>query len=103
MVLRRFLSITNLFDSSISYRIYTWRGTLNMIGDHWFQGIGYGNDAFATVYPNYAYAGMESAQHSHSLFLQIIATMGVVTLVIFVIAIFLNIQKCFEYHPDELL
>ena len=71
-----------------------------MIGDYWFQGVGYGNEAFSKVYPNYAYSGMESAAHSHSLFLQIIATMGVFALVIFAIAVFLNVQKCFEYTKN---
>ncbi len=96
-VLNRFLSITNLLDSSISYRIYTWKGTVNMIGDYLFGGVGFGNEAFQQVYPNYAYAGMESAEHSHSLFLQILATTGIFGLIVLCIVLFLNFQKCFEY------
>lgn len=96
-VINRFLSITNLADSSISYRIYTWKGTMNMIGNYLFGGIGYGNEAFQSIYPNYAYAGMEASAHSHSLFLQIIAYMGILGIIVFAIVMILNFQKCFEY------
>lgn len=96
-VISRFLSITNLADSSISYRIYTWKGTMNMIGKYLLGGIGYGNESFQSIYPNYAYAGMEAATHSHSLFLQIIAYMGILGIIIFAIVMILNFQKCFEY------
>ncbi len=96
-IINRFLSITNLLDSSISYRIYTWKGTAAVIGDYFLSGIGFGNDAFQNVYPYYAYSGMESAAHSHSLFLQILVATGIFGLIIFAIIIFLNFQKCFEY------
>ena len=89
-VLNRLISITNLFDSSISYRIYTWLGTLGMIGDYWFSGIGFGNEAFQSVYPFYPYSGMETAAHSHSLFLQILVGTGVCGLIVFLIVIFFN-------------
>jgi len=96
-VINRFLSITNLADSSISYRIYTWKGTMNMIGKYLFGGIGYGNESFQSIYPNYAYAGMEASAHSHSLFLQIITYMGILGIIVFAIVMILNFQKCFEY------
>ncbi len=96
-ILNRLLSITNLFDSSISYRIYTWKGTLNMIGHYLFGGIGFGNEAFETVYPYYAYSGMETAAHSHNLFLQILAGIGIFGLIVFLITLFFAFQKCFEY------
>ncbi len=102
-VLSRLLSITNLADSSVSYRIYTWRGTLNAICDSLLGGIGFGNQAFRNIYPMYAYSGMESAEHSHSLFLQILFCMGLLGLIIFAISMFLNMQKSFEYikHPES--
>ena len=91
------LSITNLSDSSISYRIYTWKGTLAAIKDYFFAGIGYGNEAFKNVYPNYAYAGIEAAEHSHSLFLQIFLSTGIIGIIIFGILLILCLQKMFEY------
>lgn len=96
-VINRFLSIANLSDSSISYRIYTWKGTLEAIKDHFFAGVGYGNEAFKNIYPNYAYAGIEAAEHSHSLFLQILLGMGIIGIVVFGILILLCLQKMFEY------
>ena len=100
-VIERFLSISNLADSSIAYRIYTWKGTLGAIRDYLFCGIGYGDAAFQTVYPAYSYSGIESAPHSHSLMLQILLSMGLIGFVIFCAAIFLNFQKSFEYIKNE--
>lgn len=102
-IINRLLSITNLSESSISYRIYTWRGTLQAIKDYFFSGIGYGNEAFKNIYPNYAYAGMESAEHSHSLFLQILLCTGVIGVLIFCAIIVLCSQKLFEYlkRPED--
>ena len=96
-IIQRFLSIANLADSSIAYRIYTWQGTLNAIKDYWFCGIGYGDSAFQAIYPSYSYSGIEATPHSHSLILQILLCMGIVGFIIFCIAIFLNFQKSFEF------
>lgn len=100
-VIDRFLSISNLTDSSIAYRIYTWKGTFSAIKDYFFCGIGYGDSAFQTVYPKYAYSGIETTPHSHSLVLQILLCMGIVGLVVFAVAIFLSIQKSLEYIKTE--
>jgi O-antigen ligase len=96
-LLDRALSILNFSDSSISYRIYTWIGSLRMIGDHFIGGIGFGPEAFAKIYPAYAFAGIEAAEHSHSLPLQILIGMGIGGLLTFVALIFLYLQKTLEY------
>ncbi len=93
----RFLSIGNLSDSSIMYRMYTWRGSMNMIKDYFWGGIGYGAESFSEIYPQYAYAGMESAAHSHSLFLQILLGVGIGGLVCFILILVFYTQKSFEY------
>ncbi len=95
-VVKRFLSIGDLADSSSYYRVYTWRGTLNAIGDHFWSGAGYGMSAYAEIYPKYAYAGIEAAEHSHNLFLQILFSCGIFGLLIFLSALFLFSQKSFE-------
>ena len=100
-IIERFLSISNLTDTSIAYRIYTWKGTLGAIKDYLFSGIGYGDSAFQTVYPAYAYSGIEASPHSHSLFLQILLCMGLIGFIVFGIAIFLNFQKGLEYIKIE--
>lgn len=100
-VIERFLSISNFADSSIAYRIYTWKGTLNAIKDYFFFGIGYGDSAFQAIYPSYAYSGIESTPHSHSLLLQVILCMGIIGFLMLSIAIFLNFQKSLEYIKKE--
>ena len=96
-VIDRILSIFNLSDSSISYRIYTWIGSMRAIKDYWVGGIGYGTEAFQKIYPYYAYSGIEAAEHSHSLFLQVMLGLGVGGILTLVVLLFLYFQKCFEY------
>ncbi len=81
-ILNRFLSIGNMEDSSTSYRVYIWMGTLAMLKDYWFSGIGPGIGAFNKVYPFYAYHSV-SAPHSHNLFLQIFCDAGVIGFMVF--------------------
>ena len=100
-IIERFLSISNLTDSSIAYRIYTWKGTLAAIKDYFFCGIGYGDSAFQAIYPSYAYSGIEAAPHSHSLLLQLILCIGIIGFVIFAIALFLSFQKNLEYVKNQ--
>lgn len=93
----RFSSIGDITDSSTYYRVYTWRGSINAIKENLFSGYGYGGSAFAEIYPQYAYAGMEGAEHSHSLFLQILFGVGIFGLLIFAVFLFLFAQKNFEH------
>ena len=86
-VINSFASIGNLGDSSTSYRVYIWMGTLAMLKDYWMCGIGPGDAAFNLVYPKYSYSGIV-APHAHNLFLQIVCDAGVVALVVFVLLLF---------------
>ena len=94
-IIERFTSIGNVMDSSTSYRVSIWQGTVNMIKDHLLEGIGVGREPFKLVYPAYALSGIESAPHSHSLYLQICAESGLIGLVIFACVIFFFLQLCF--------
>jgi len=96
-VVNRFLSIGDMADSSTAYRVYTWKGSLEMVRDYFWGGIGYGPEAYNELYPIYAYAGIESAVHSHSLYLQILIGMGIGGLICFLLAMFCYAQKSFEY------
>ena len=86
-VIARFTSIGDLGDSSTSYRLSIWLGTLAMLQDYWLCGIGPGEAAFNMVYPSYSYSGV-TAPHSHNLFLQIVCDAGIVALVIFLLLLF---------------
>jgi putative inorganic carbon (HCO3(-)) transporter len=86
-VVQRFTSIGNMTDSSTSYRVYIWLGTLAMLKDYWFAGIGPGPDAFNAVYPAYSFNTV-SAAHSHNLFLQLTSDAGILGLLLFVFMLF---------------
>lgn len=90
-IINRFLSIGDMKDSSTSYRVYIWMGTLAMIKDYWISGIGMGTEAFTQIYPFYSYSGIV-APHSHNLFLQILVESGIGGIAVFllIIAIFLK-------------
>lgn len=81
-IINRFLSIGNMGDSSTSYRVYIWMGTLAMLADYWFSGIGLGITSFNTIYPIYSYNNI-SAPHSHNLYLQLVVEFGIVGLIVF--------------------
>ena len=83
-ILNRFASIGDMKDSSTSYRVYIWMGTLAMMKDFWVSGIGMGAEAFQSVYPFYSYSGIV-APHSHNLFLQILVESGVCGIAVFLL------------------
>ncbi len=92
-VVNRFSSITSLGESSIRYRLYTWRGVGRMIADHPF-GIGVGTETFARVYPRYAVSGAEAAVHTHHLWLRVLSEQGIGGLLILLLLLLL-LLLCF--------
>jgi len=88
-VIRRF---TSFGDSSTSYRLGIWRGVLLMLADVFYFGIGIGEGAFADIYPFYAMSGIETAPHSHNLYLQITVETGLFSLIAFLIFVFIFAQ-----------
>ena len=91
----RFLSVGNLEDSSTSYRVFIWLGTISMLRDFWIGGIGMGEGAFRTVYPFYSYNSI-IAPHSHNLYLQLLVEGGISALIIFLVTIIIYIKKTSE-------
>ena len=87
----RFASIGNVTDTSTSYRVSIWMGTLKMLKDYWMTGIGPGTQAFNMIYPAYSYNTI-SAPHAHNLFLQIICDCGITGILVFVILIIVFIR-----------
>ncbi|MBQ9313866.1 MAG: O-antigen ligase family protein [Clostridia bacterium] len=76
-IISRFTSIGNMEDTSTSYRVYIWMGTLSMLKDYWISGVGMGITSFNTIYPLYSYNNIK-APHSHNLYLQLIVEFGIV-------------------------
>lgn len=91
-IINRFASIGDMKDSSTSYRVYIWMGTLAMIKDFWVSGIGMGQESFTQVYPFYSYSGIV-APHSHNLFLQILVESGVCGIAVFLLIVFFFIRR----------
>ena len=95
-LISRFTSIFTVGDTSSAYRLSIWKGTLGIIKDNWLTGIGVGSDAFARVYIKFAESGAEYAMHSHNMFLQITAELGVPALAVFLVCVFLCVQSSLE-------
>ncbi len=95
-LISRFTSIFTVGDTSSAYRLSIWKGTLKIIEENWLMGIGIGSDAFSRVYIKYAESGAEYAMHSHNMFLQITAELGIPALFVFFICIFLCTQSGLE-------
>ena len=103
-VINPFTSIGNLADSSTYYRIYTWKGTLKLLAEHFVGGIGVGHSAFSQIYPLYAYVGTEITMHSHNLFLELAVEIGIMGLLVFLIAVFMISQRgfgCIKHHSSD--
>ncbi|MBR5783524.1 MAG: O-antigen ligase family protein [Clostridia bacterium] len=79
-VLQRVMSIGNLADTSVSYRISIWEGALKMLEHCWWSGVGIGDTAFVAVYDYTALDAIE-APHAHNLLLQTICESGVLGLI----------------------
>lgn len=99
-IIQRFTSIGNLGDSSTSYRVNIWRGTVRMLEDYWISGVGVGEAAWGTVYPRYSLASIETAPHAHNLYLQTWVQTGIVGLLLLAAFFFLLLQCHFTYYRD---
>ena len=80
----RLLSIFDLSDSSISYRLSIFRSSFEMLKDHPLLGIGLGADTFYEQFAIYAEEGVV-APHSHNVLLQIGCQAGIFPLLTFVL------------------
>ena len=64
-----------------------------MIRDNLFSGLGIGEGAWKKVYVDYSLPGIESAPHSHNLYMQISVEMGIFALIVFLVVLFLLYQS----------
>jgi len=81
-VINRFASIGNLSDTSSSYRISIWLGSLKIIKDYWPSGIGLGLEPFKLIYPKYS-LNAAYAQHSHNIYMQLLIENGIAGFLMF--------------------
>ncbi len=86
-IIDRFTSIGDMSDSSTSYRVSIWLGSISMLKDYWLCGVGPGTAAFNIVYPSYSYSAAV-AQHAHNLYLQIMCETGIAGITTFIALVF---------------
>lgn len=89
----RMLSIGDMSDSSTSYRVYIWYGTMEMLKTFAIGGIGMGEGAFRTVYPFYSYDAI-IAPHSHNLYLQFVVEAGIGALLLLIGLVISFMRNC---------
>ena len=91
-IINRFLSIGDLKESSIQYRLWVWKGVGRMLWEHPF-GIGLGYENFSARYHLYAVSGTETVIHTHQIFLQIFCELGVIGAILFLLFLGLLLFK----------
>ena len=82
----RLLSIGDLRESSIRYRLQTWIGTWRML-EEYPVGIGVGERAWRAIYPPFAVSGTKTVMHAHNVFLQVATELGVVGSIVFLLLV----------------
>lgn len=75
ILLERFLSSFSLADSSNSYRVFIWRGSLALLRSYLFRGVGLGAESFVKIYPEYMII-QTPAPHAHSTYLEMLIELG---------------------------
>lgn len=80
-VINRLLSIGNFNDTSNAHRFNIWQVTWNLIRDNKIAGVGFGYIPFKEVYETYSTT--LNAYHSHNIYLQTIAELGLFGFIIF--------------------
>lgn len=96
----RIMSVGNMEDSSTSYRVYIWLGTLGMMRHYWLGGIGMGEAAFSQVYPFFSYNAI-IAPHSHNLFLQLLVEAGISGLAVFLVLQIVFMKKMYMIYRQD--
>lgn len=100
-IVDRIMSVGNMEDTSTSYRVYIWLGTLGMMKHYWLGGIGMGEAAYAQVYPFFSYNAI-AAPHSHNLFLQLLVEAGISGLGVFLVMQAVFAKKMSDvYRADD--
>lgn len=100
-IIQRFMSIGNLADSSTSYRFNIWRGVFRMLPDCFLSGIGIGEEPFSEFYVKYSLSGIEAAPHSHSLFLQVLVSIGITGLIALIAVLCFYVRESVSFCKNQ--
>lgn len=94
-VINRALSIFNFADSSTSYRFKMWEITGQMIADRPIFGVGLGHQPFKYTFETYIRT--MPVFHSHNTYLQVLAEMGILGLVLFILLLLAILGSAYYY------
>lgn len=95
-IINRFTSIGNISDSSTSFRVNIWKGSIRMIESFFLSGVGLGINSFQKIYPDYSLPAIESAPHAHNLYLELLAEIGVFGLLSFLVCMLIFTRSNFN-------
>lgn len=102
-ILNRILSLGNTGDSSTAYRVSVWIASYRMAIEYWMLGVGYGSDAFAAVYSNYALNGAGFALHSHNFYIQLVTDAGIGALLAFILIVLTALSRtCYTSEEKDI-
>lgn len=93
--------ITDIFtvsSVSASHRDGVLTTVEKIINDCFPGGIGLGEDAFRRIYPLYSHSSFNSVYDTNSLYTQLMVSLGITGLIIFVIFIALFLRRFFSYY-----
>lgn len=76
ILVKRLLSSFSFTDSSNSYRVSIWRGSIDLAKTYLFRGVGLGAESFSQTYPEHMIV-QTPAPHAHSLYLETAIEVGV--------------------------
>lgn len=84
-IVKRLATITNLQDTSTSYRFDIFKTMWPVVKDHWYTGLGLGTDAVKvmTIARDYAVYTKAVPPHFHNLFMEIWIETGIVGILSF--------------------
>jgi O-antigen ligase len=99
-IIARFQSIGDLGDSSTSYRVSIWRGTVSLLRKIWPSGTGIGTYAYELAYMPYAYSGV-TAQHAHNSYLHILTETGIFGFATLMLLIFVTVRNLFLTYKNS--
>lgn len=99
-IINRITSIGNLSDSSSSYRVYLWQGTVKMLKDVWLHGVGLGTDAYINTYSRYAYEGV-IPPHCHNTYLHVMCESGIFGAIVFVLFLYFVLRQLFISYKES--
>lgn len=99
-VSERFLSSFSISDSSISYRTGIWNGVDRLLSECFAGGIGIGESAFRRIYPLFSLSTIEEAPHTHNLYTQIMVSVGITGLAVFIAVMLIFLRHFASYYSS---